>query len=63
MKEKLSRASIDKKICGVCGGFAHYFGIDATIVRLIAIVLVFGAGLSIWAYFIAALVMPVSDQY
>ena len=24
-EKKLYRASIDKKICGVCGGIAHYF--------------------------------------
>ena len=63
MKEKLCRAAIDKKICGVCGGIAHYFDVDSTIVRLIAILLFFAAGLSLWVYFIAALVMPVCDQY
>ena len=37
-EKKLYRASIDKKICGVCGGIAHYFGVDSTLVRLIAVV-------------------------
>ena len=27
--------SQDRKICGVCGGIAEYFGIDPTIVRLV----------------------------
>ena len=40
-EKKLYRASIDKKICGVCGGIAHYFGVDSTLVRLIAVVLFF----------------------
>ena len=35
-EKKLYRASIDKKICGVCGGIAHYFGVDSTLVRLTA---------------------------
>ena len=45
-EKKLYRASIDKKICGVCGGIAHYFGVDSTLVRLIAVVLFFAGGLS-----------------
>ena len=26
--KRLCRASIDKKICGVCGGLAHYLGVS-----------------------------------
>ena len=37
--KRLCRASIDKKICGVCGGLAHYLGVDSTVVRLIVVVL------------------------
>ena len=48
-EKKLYRASIDKKICGVCGGIAHYFGVDSTLVRLIAVVLFFAGGLSLWS--------------
>jgi phage shock protein C len=61
--KKLYRASIDKKICGVCGGIAHYFGIDSTLVRLITVVLVFAAGLSLWVYIIAALIMTESPDF
>ena len=34
--KKLCRASIDKKLFGVCGGIAHYFNLDSNLVRLIA---------------------------
>ena len=34
MEKKLYKSSTDKKICGVCGGIAKYFGIDSTLVRL-----------------------------
>lgn len=61
--KKLCRASIDKKIFGVCGGIAHYFGMDPTVVRLITAVLVFAFGLSLWVYIIAALIMPETDEY
>ena len=60
---KLCRASFDKKIFGVCGGIAHYFGIDSTLVRLITVLLVFAAGLSVWVYIIAALIMPETAEY
>ena len=60
---KLCRASFDKKIFGVCGGIANYFGIDSTLVRLITVLLMFAAGLSIWVYIIAALIMPETAEY
>lgn len=59
----LCRASIDKKIFGVCGGIAHYMNVDPTVVRLIAVILVFAFGLSAWVYLIAALIMPVTELY
>lgn len=58
MEKKLYRSKRDKKICGVCGGFAEYFDIDVTIVRLLAAALVIFAGGGLLAYIIAALVMP-----
>ena len=61
--KKLCRASIDKKIFGVCGGIAHYFNIDSNLVRLIAAVLVIAGGVSIWLYLIAAFIMPETDAY
>jgi len=55
-QKKLYKSRTNKKICGVCGGLAEYFEIDATIIRLVwAIVALSGAG--ILAYFVAALVM------
>ena len=62
-EKKLYRASIDKKICGVCGGIAHYFGVDSTLVRLIAVVLFLAGGLSLWVYIIAALIMTETPDY
>lgn len=58
MKKKLYKSSKDKKICGVCGGIAEYFGIDSTIIRLIWVFLIVFYGSGLLAYFLAALVMP-----
>ena len=57
MEKKLYRSRTDKKICGVCAGLATYFGMDVTIMRLIAVLLaLFGPG--VLAYLVCALVIP-----
>mgnify|MGYP000004722430 FL=1 len=58
--KRLYKSRTDRKIFGVCGGIAEYFNIDSTVVRLIAVILVFGCGTGILAYLVAALVM--SDE-
>jgi len=50
--------SADKKIFGVCGGLANYFGIDPTIMRIIALILLLVYGVGGFAYLILAFVMP-----
>ena len=59
-KEKKLYKSTDKKIDGVCAGFAEYFGIDPTIVRVIyALITLFSVGIGgIIVYAILAFVMP-----
>lgn len=56
--KRLYRSTTDVMICGVCGGIAEYFDIDPTIVRLIAVVLIFGWGSGLLAYFIGAIIIP-----
>ena len=58
MQKRLYKSQTDKKICGVCGGIAEYFGIDSTLVRLIWALLIFCAGTGLLAYIVAALVLP-----
>ncbi len=36
---RFRRSRADKRIFGVCGGIAYYFGVDATVVRIIAVIL------------------------
>ena len=62
--KKLYKSGTDKKLCGVCGGIAEYFGVDSTTVRLITVLLVLFAGMSIWVYLIAAIIMsPAPKSY
>ena len=58
MKKKIYRSRNDKKLAGVCAGFAEYFGIDPTIVRLIWAAISLGYGAGILLYLIAAFVLP-----
>lgn len=57
--KKLYRSKTDKMISGVCGGLAQYFGVDATLVRLVfALLVFFGVGSGILLYIILAIVVP-----
>ena len=58
MKRLYRTEGPDAVICGVCGGIARYFGVDPTLVRLATVLLVGLAGMSLWVYIIAALVIP-----
>ena len=56
--KKLVKSQNNKKISGVCAGLAEYFGIDATIMRLLfaLCMLFFGFGLTI--YIVCLVLMP-----
>ena len=58
MKRLYRTTGSDAVICGVCGGIARYFDVDPTLVRVATVLLVAFAGLSLWVYVIAALIMP-----
>ncbi|WMM25962.1 PspC domain-containing protein [Tissierella sp. MB52-C2] len=58
--KQLFLSDTDKKLCGVCGGIAEYFGIDSTLVRLGWVLLsIFSAGFpGIIAYILASMIIP-----
>lgn len=59
MEKKLFKSK-DKKIAGVCGGIALYFGIDPTVVRVAYALLTVFTGFvpGIIAYVIMAIIIP-----
>lgn len=59
--KKLYRSRTDRMLAGVCGGLAEYFGIDAVIVRLLALVLLF-TGPGLFVYLIMWLITPLAPQ-
>lgn len=56
--KKLCLAEDDKKICGVCGGFAKYLDLDSTLVRILWIIITLFYGSGLLLYIICALIMP-----
>ncbi len=58
---KLRRIRADKKIAGVCAGFAEYFDMDVTLMRLIWVALaLLPPAVGLIAYIVAWIVLPVS---
>ena len=56
--KRLYKSQTNKMICGVCGGVAEYLNVDPTLVRLVCVALIVFAGMNIWVYIIAAIIMP-----
>lgn len=54
----LTRDMQNKKIAGVCAGFARYLDTDVVLIRVLWLVLAFGTGVGFIAYVIAWIVMP-----
>jgi phage shock protein C len=64
MDKKIYLSETNKKIGGVCGGIGDYFNIDATLVRLIWIVItLMTMGTGILAYIIAWVVIPQQPRF
>ncbi len=61
-RRKLYR-SRDGEILGVCRGIAEWRDLPVSAVRLVFVLLVLFAGMSIWVYFIMALILPVEPEY
>jgi phage shock protein C len=58
---RLTRSASDKRIAGVCGGLADYFGVDSTPIRLLWVILSILCGAVIGgviAYLIAWVIIP-----
>lgn len=58
MGKKLYLSRTDKKLAGVCGGIGEYLEIDSTIIKLLWVVSFFMIGLGIFAYIVAAFIIP-----
>jgi len=58
-RKRLVRSLANRKIAGVCAGFAEYFDLDVTLVRVVWLVLLLiPPCLGLLSYLIAWIVMP-----
>lgn len=65
MNKKLCLSRKNKVIAGVCGGFAEYFGVDATLIRIIWVILSLATFVSlvpVIVYIICWAVMPLPPE-
>lgn len=58
--KRLYRSARERKILGVCGGFAEYWDTDPTLIRAVYLTLTFLSGIlpGILLYFFLAIIMP-----
>ena len=57
-RKLLARSRVNRKIAGVCAGFAEYLNLDPTLVRIVWATLVVFGGCGVFGYLIAWIIMP-----
>ena len=55
---KLYRSQSQRMLAGVCGGLAEYFNIDATVMRVLFLILAVFGGSGIVLYVVMWIVVP-----
>ncbi len=58
MEKKFYLSTTDKKIAGVCGGLAEYFGVDSLLVRIGFFALAWFAGGGLLLYLLLWILAP-----
>ncbi len=62
-KKKLYRSRTNRIIWGICSGLGEYFGVDPTIIRVIAVLSLFLGSAGFWAYLILRFVIPEEPEH
>jgi phage shock protein C len=60
---RLYKSRRERMIDGVCGGIAEYFEVDATIVRILWVLVTLLGGSGFILYIIAMIIMPVNPEH
>lgn len=60
--KKLMRSRDDRVIAGVCGGLGEYLGVDAVLIRIAALLLLFAGGAGFLLYVIGWIAMPEAPE-
>jgi phage shock protein C len=56
------RSRDDRVIAGVCGGLGEYLGVDAVLIRIAALILLFAGGAGFFLYVIGWIAMPEAPE-
>jgi len=56
--KRITRSQDDRIIAGVCGGFADYFNVDSTLIRMLWIFFTLFGGSGILGYILASIIIP-----
>ncbi len=62
VKKRLYRNKEEGMIGGVCQGLSEYFDLDVSIIRIIAVILIFLNGAGIFAYLISWIILPKKEK-
>jgi len=54
----LRLSKTDKKIAGVCAAFANFFDLDATLIRIVWLLVVLLGGTGLLAYLVCWILIP-----
>lgn len=60
-EKRMVRVEEGKMVAGVCAGLGRYLGVDATVVRLIFVLLALFAAGGVLLYLILWLIMPMEN--
>jgi phage shock protein C len=55
---KLYRSRTNRKLAGICGGLAEYFGVDATLIRVLFVLLAVLGGSGLVLYLAMWIIVP-----
>ncbi len=56
--QRIYRAREERILAGICGGLGKHFDLDPPLIRLVALILIFFGGVSVWLYIILWLLIP-----
>jgi phage shock protein C len=58
MQKRIYRSRTNSMIAGICGGLGEYLGVDPTIIRVVAVLLIFAKGIGLLAYLVGWVIIP-----
>lgn len=63
MQKKLYKIAAQRKVSGVCAGFAEYLNVDVTVIRIITLLIIlFSFPIGLIFYIACAFIMPDKNE-